>query len=98
MRHPVVFAVILTLASACSACASLPRMDSPACQRASTATLADRHADPCGYADALAECANLPQRERDRIFARCRAEERALDAAGSQRGESLQGSEPCREE
>lgn len=63
------------LASACGpACAHLPLAVASACQRANVATLADRVADPCGYADDLAECAGLPPPERQRILARCEDE------------------------
>lgn len=96
MRHTVFFAIALTLSSACSACASLP-MDlaqQQACKRVNTATLAERVADPCGYAIALADCVGVRPADRMRILERCKAEEMVLDLAdvGSERHESHQGS------
>jgi hypothetical protein len=81
MRHAIL-AITVTLSAACSACASLPSIQSQqaACQRANTTTLTDRVADPCGWADALAECVGLPTAERDRILQRCRAEKSAASS------------------
>lgn len=72
-------AMSLTLASCCSGCASLGHHRQSACDRASAMQIADRVADPCGYADAIGTCAGLPERERMRVIARC-AEE--LDQVG----------------
>lgn len=75
MRRTVIFAALLTLSSACSACASMPRgPQHPACERVNSASVVDRITDPCGFADALGECMGLPADERQRIRERCEAE------------------------
>jgi hypothetical protein len=81
MRRSVIFAAILTLSSACTACASMPRgPQHPACAKVNSATLTDRLTDPCGFADALGECMGLPAAERDRIRMRCEMEKSVLNA------------------
>ncbi len=80
MRPIVLFAAFLTLSSACTACASLPRLpDNPGCRLA--AELAPKaHQHPCEFVDALAECGGLPMEERLKIHERCEAEKAKVAA------------------
>lgn len=80
MRHQILTFTLFAVTPCSTACATMGAGQSTACQRANTATLADRLADPCGYADSIAECAGLPAARRQEIFGKCQLEQQRARA------------------
>ena len=74
-QHTLAIPIALSITLTPTSCATVAALDSrTACNRVRSAGIPERVADPCGFADALAECAGLGLPDRQRIRERCEAE------------------------
>lgn len=74
-QHALAMYIALCLTLAPTSCATVAALDArTACNRVRSAGIPERVADPCGFADALAECTGLGAQDRARIRSRCEAE------------------------